>query len=68
MKQEFPFRECRNLLLLLLVISAVGGAQIFRCRNLLLEIASKTLYIGVVDQLTYLFLHEESLYRQRQER
>ena len=68
MKQEFPFRECRNLLLLLRVISAVGGAQIFRGRNLLLEIASKTLYIGVVDQLTYLFLHEESLYRQRQER
>ena len=40
----------------------------FRCRNLLLEIASKTLYIGVVDQLKYLFLRKASLYRQRQER
>ena len=28
-KQKFPFRECRNLLLLLQVISAAGGAQIF---------------------------------------
>ena len=40
----------------------------FRCRNLLLETASKILYIGVVDQLTYLFLRKASLYRQRQER
>ena len=65
--KNFPFRKCRNLLLLLARHLGYEELDFFRCRNLLLEIALKTLHIGALDKQTYLFLRKASLYSQRRD-